>query len=524
MAVELIKDLLKIEETIGKEEVETLIEDEILLSEVESGIKKILNIDGEVETLETKAVKDKVLINGIVKYNILYSADDENSSIQRIEDSTNFQEEIIINGAEEEMNVNVKTNIEHIDCNLIDSRKISVKTVLHFNTKVQSYSNIEVVKDIQGIEGLQTLKDYIRYNDVVGSNTSDTLVKEAFELSEDMPSIDHILKLSAKGNEKEVRVVEDKVIVSGVVECSIVYYSEDEESRINHVKHEIPFTHFVDLPGVVKDMNSKVNIEISNVEYEIREDINGEKRVIDLEVFVKVNAKVFEQREKEVILDSYSTKKEFKLSKKEVDVLENIAERTSKEVVKGVVNLPQDYEGIESICDLIAKPVLTDYRVVENKLIIEGLLEVDVLYVGESTGEIMSFKEEMPFKSYVDIDGIKEEMEIDIDLVMDSLKFNRVNSRDIEIEGIVKNNVKVDRIKKIDVITEVEEDDKVINLSNKPSITIYIVQKGDTLWDIAKRFNTTIDELISTNEIVNPENIMPGEKIIIQKQIEAVEF
>ncbi|WP_069650504.1 DUF3794 and LysM peptidoglycan-binding domain-containing protein [Caloranaerobacter ferrireducens] len=524
MAVELIKDLLKIEETIGKEEVETLIEDEILLSEVESGIKKILNIDGEIETLETKAVKDKVLINGIIKYNILYSADDENSSIQRIEDSTNFQEEIIINGAEEEMNVDIKTNIEHIDCNLIDSRRISVKTVLHFNTKVQSYSNIEVVKDIQGIEGLQTLKDYIRYNDVVGSNTSDTLVKEAFELSEDMPSIEHILKLSVKGYEKEVRVVEDKVIVSGVVECSIIYYSEDEESRINHVKYEIPFTHFVDLPGAVKDMNSKVNIEISNVEYEIREDINDEKRVIDIEVFVKVNAKVFEQREKEVILDSYSTKKEFKLVKKEVDVLENIAESTSKEVIKGVVNLPQDYEGIESICDLIAKPVLTDYRVVENKLIIEGLLEADVLYVGESTGEIMSFKEEIPFKSYVDIDGIKEEMEIDIDLVMDSLKFNRVNSRDIEIEGIVKNNVKVDRIKKIDIITEVEEDDKVIDLSNKPSITIYIVQKGDTLWDIAKRFNTTVDELINTNDIVNPENIMPGEKIIIQKQIEAVEF
>ncbi|KPU27464.1 peptidoglycan-binding LysM [Caloranaerobacter sp. TR13] len=524
MAVELIKDLLKIEETIGREEVEALIEDEILLSEVESGIKKILNIDGEIETLETKAVKDKVLINGIIKYNILYSADDENSSIQRIEDSTNFQEEIIINGAEEEMNVDIKTNIEHIDCNLIDNRKISVKAVLHFNTKVQSYSNIEVVKDIQGIEGLQTLKDYIRYNDIVGSNTSDTLVKEAFELSEDMPSIEHILKLNVKGYEKEVRVVEDKVIVSGVVECLIIYYSEDEESRINHVKYEIPFTHFVDLPGAVKDMNSKVNIEISNVQYEIREDVNDEKRVIDIEVFVKVSAKVFEQREKEVILDSYSTKRKFTLVKKEVDVLENIAESTSKEVVKGVVNLPQDYEGIESICDLIAKPVLTDYRVVENKLIIEGLLEADVLYVGESTGEIMSFKEEIPFKSYVDINGIKEGMEIDIDLAMDSLKFNRVNSRDIEIEGIVKNNVKVDRIKKIDIITEIEEDDKVIDLSNKPSITIYIVQKCDTLWDIAKRYNTTVDELIKTNDIVNPENIMPGEKIIIQKQIEAVEF
>ncbi|KGG79937.1 peptidoglycan-binding LysM [Caloranaerobacter azorensis H53214] len=524
MAVELIKDLLKIEETIGKEEIDALIEDEISLSEVKPNIKKILNIDGEIETLETRAVKDKILINGIIKYNILYAADDENLTIERIEDSTNFQEEILINGAEEEMNVDIKTNIEHIDCNLIDSRKMSIKTVLHFNTKVQSCSTIEIVKDIQGVEGIQTLKDCIRYNDIVGSNTSDTLVKEAFELSEDMPSIEHILKLNVKGYEREVRVVEDKVIVSGVVECAIIYYSDDEESRINHVKYEIPFTHFVDLPGAVKDMDNRVNIEISNVEYDIREDISGEKRVIDIEAFVKISAKVFEQREKEVILDSYSTKRKFKLIKKEVDVLENIAESISKEVVKGVVNLPQNYEGIESICDLMAKPVLTDYRVVENKLIIEGLLEADILYVGESTGEIMGFKEEIPFKSYVDIDGIKEDMDIDIELVMDSLKFNRVNSRDIEIEGIVKNDVKVDRIKKIDIITEIEEDDKVVDLSSRPSITIYIVQKGDTLWDIAKRFNTTVDELINTNDIINPENIMPGEKIIIQKQIEVMEF
>ncbi len=52
-------------------------------------------------------------------------------------------------------------------------------------------------------------------------------------------------------------------------------------------------------------------------------------------------------------------------------------------------------------------------------------------------------------------------------------------------------------------------------LKKKSSITIYVVQQGDTLWKIAKRYYTTVDNLVLINEIDNPDVIKPGQKLII---------
>ena len=43
----------------------------------------------------------------------------------------------------------------------------------------------------------------------------------------------------------------------------------------------------------------------------------------------------------------------------------------------------------------------------------------------------------------------------------------------------------------------------------------YIVRPGDTLWSIAQRFNTTIDDIKSKNGLENPNIIYPGTTLII---------
>jgi LysM repeat protein len=43
----------------------------------------------------------------------------------------------------------------------------------------------------------------------------------------------------------------------------------------------------------------------------------------------------------------------------------------------------------------------------------------------------------------------------------------------------------------------------------------YTVKQGDTLFSLAQRFNTTIDELVFYNNILNPDLIYPGRILII---------
>ena len=58
-----------------------------------------------------------------------------------------------------------------------------------------------------------------------------------------------------------------------------------------------------------------------------------------------------------------------------------------------------------------------------------------------------------------------------------------------------------------------------VDPSTRPSILFYLVQPGDTLWKIARRYQTTMDTLARVNQISNPDRIDIGQKLIIPKQV-----
>ncbi|PRX16665.1 LysM domain-containing protein [Orenia metallireducens] len=43
----------------------------------------------------------------------------------------------------------------------------------------------------------------------------------------------------------------------------------------------------------------------------------------------------------------------------------------------------------------------------------------------------------------------------------------------------------------------------------------YTIKTGDTLFAIAQRYNTTVSNILAFNNIPNPDNISPGQVIII---------
>ena len=51
---------------------------------------------------------------------------------------------------------------------------------------------------------------------------------------------------------------------------------------------------------------------------------------------------------------------------------------------------------------------------------------------------------------------------------------------------------------------------------------IYTVRSGDTLYNIAGRYNTTLNTIITANPGINPNLIYPGQQIVVPYNIEVV--
>ena len=55
-------------------------------------------------------------------------------------------------------------------------------------------------------------------------------------------------------------------------------------------------------------------------------------------------------------------------------------------------------------------------------------------------------------------------------------------------------------------------------LQELPGIVGYIVQPDDTLWNIAKKFHTTVGNIISTNELAD-DKVKGGMRLLLVKEI-----
>ena len=262
-------------------------------------------------------------------------------------------------------------------------------------------------------------------------------------------------------------------------------------------------------------MDYSLDIKSKDISYDVRGDINGNLRIIDFETAVTIDAKVYTESRKEIVTDTYSTENVFHVKNENILLTQTLGNHDIDETLKQVI----DIKGTElsKLCSVRVDPVITDKRILEEKVIVEGIAELDIIYIG-SDRSLNVLNSEIPFKSYVDIE---ENCDIDVEVksTVKDVSYSKLNGSEIEVEVSLSNQIEINTIKSINIVSEAKETEKLIDKKSRASITIYMVQKNDTVWDIAKRYSTTVCDIISTNDI-EEGNLNVGETIIIEKHLD----
>ena len=63
---------------------------------------------------------------------------------------------------------------------------------------------------------------------------------------------------------------------------------------------------------------------------------------------------------------------------------------------------------------------------------------------------------------------------------------------------------------------KVAMNDDMLNSISGGTILPYVVQNGDTLAAIAKKYNVTVEQLVKWNNIQNPDVLLVGQQLVIK--------
>ena len=175
---------------------------------------------------------------------------------------------------------------------------------------------------------------------------------------------------------------------------------------------------------------------------------------------------------------------------------------------------------ILQICHSGGAVKVDDISVGEDLLIIDGAVEVSLLYLtSDDSAPVQSAVRMVPFHCEAEAAGISEDSVYQVTPSLEQLTAVMAGGDSVEIKAVASLEVLVLQPVCEAVITDVTEQPlDVKKLQEMPGIVGYIVQPGDSLWKIAKKFHTTVESIMTMNELSNDE-IRPGDRLILVKEV-----
>lgn len=153
-------------------------------------------------------------------------------------------------------------------------------------------------------------------------------------------------------------------------------------------------------------------------------------------------------------------------------------------------------------------------KILNEKIVYDGDVTLSIMYTNEM-GIVDQKELNIPFNFTDQLQGLREGSNVDTDIDVTKQDFVLLPDGYLEAQIDLMFNVNSSRLQNINVIDEIVAEDR--NRDDMYSMVIYFVKPGDTLWKIAKKFGSTIDDIARVNGIQNVDLLQVGRQLYIPR-------
>ncbi len=520
--MELIKKNVHMNKLKCQSSLQLTLDDDFNVPDVKPDIYKVIKEQGAVKINDVKMLNGKLMIKGSLYFNMLYLSDENVRPVHNMSGEVPFDEMIHLDEACAGDEAVINWELEDLTTGIINSRKISAKAIVKLTVLVEELYDESTAVSIEGDDDdVQFVNKNITVTDIAVDKKDTYRVKEQIHLPSNKGNISEILYSELELRNPEVRLLENKFNIKGEILVFTLYASENEDNPVEYFETELPFGSTIDCNGCMEEMIDNIDFSIASKSLEVMPDADGEERIIDVETVLEMGIKIYGEEELELLNDVYSPVKELVPVFKDAHYENLLVKNNSKARVNDRVKITGNQPEILQICHAAGEIRVDDIELVENGLEVNGVLETQILYIcADDNKPLDSVKGIIPFTQTIEAKGIKPTSIYRVKPALEQLSVMMLDSEEIEVKaGIGLNAIIFDTITE-PIITDIESYDLDYDkLHNMPSVIGYIVKSQDSLWNIAKRFYTTVDRIKELNDLED-NNINIGEKLIIMKKVD----
>ncbi len=521
MSVELVKELVRALRVIGRETSQTVIESDIIVPDTKPDLEDIVNMDGDIYIRETEALQDRATIKGVIKYNILYLSNEPEQRIKSIQAEPEFAVTLDMEGVRQGVRLKAKCDIEHIDHEILNGRKISIKAVVRASCSACEEVEQNIVTGFGPDDRIQTLKGKVRVNCLLEEKDLPHTAKGQFVIPPEKPSVLEILKQDIKMLNKEMELAEGKILFRGNINITTLYIGDDERRSIQFIEHELPYEMEEEIGELDEDAKVTVDYSILDTRFETDEDSDGETRLLSGEVDLNIRLACFASREIELVEDAYSPSARIDIEKESLK-FETIEEMEKTQLVlKEFIPLIGEDAGELEVLSILNKPIVVESGIEGDRLVVDGVVVSTVLCESSNSDRpLVRLGKEIPFKCQLDLEEAKPGAYCEVNAGVEHCSYSLTSPGEIELRIILGVEAKTAQQLEVPVTAGVmEQPAGEHRLASLPDIVIYFAKPGDNLWKVAKKYCTTVEDIQRLNNLTE-FGLTPGQQVFIVKRAE----
>lgn len=488
-------DFLNYTECLYSEKREAFAEGDTVLPDYCPPIMRIVGTEA-VTTLKSAAVYGKKLASeGNVEFRVIYQA--ENGSINSVFAKVPFSDsaDIQADGADENCFTDVVASADYFDCRALSPQKIHLKAGVYLTQKILAAGQTPVLSATEDDSDVE-----IKSVETSVSSIS-CFGKKNLRLSDELPlqeGYDRLLRYDIGIVKGETKKMARKLIAKAEMTLKTVLWSDSQKTAAAF-EQKIPVSQIIELPDMSEDTEAFISFRPADTRVEVID--SGESKTLSYDIELTISVQGYKTEKKRLISDAFSPKRELTAEMKDI-LCDTAIYKNDRLTFVEKLDIPEGGK----VCDLSVKPRSAGiYASDDGTVTLNGFFGC-CLTALDSQGELVFSNKAVPFsvKSEKKENApLLERAWGDAELCVENLAYvTDGGSLEFRADCRISGSIFVSEKKTCASAITKGEDKK--NENSYPLLLCY-AQKGDCLWDIAKKYSVPLKRMVADNGLKNAE-------------------